>query len=184
MKLGTMAVSRFSGFPKDVFAFLAELAVNNEREWFNEHKDRYEGSVRGPALEFIRAIAPKLGKFSSHFVASDAKVGGSLMRIHRDTRFSKEKTPYKTNVGIQFRHEAGKDVHAPGVYVHLDPDQCFLGVGLWQPEPDALTGIRAAIAGDPAAWKRASAGPKFRTSFELRGEMLKRPPRGFDPEHP
>lgn len=174
---------RFGGFHPRLFRFLAELEFNNEREWFAENRDRYERDVRGPAFAFIRAMGPKLTKISPHLVAADKKVGGSLMRVHRDIRFSKDKQPYKTNVGIQFRHSAGKDVHAPGLYVHLAVEGCFLGAGLWRPERESLAGIRRGIAEDPEAWKRLWKR-KGLAQWSLGGEALKRAPRGFDPGHP
>ena len=121
-------------FTPETFRFLTELALNNSRTWFEANKARYEALVREPALAFIRGAGPHLRKISRHLVASDRKIGGSLMRVHRDVRFSRDKSPYKTNVGIQFRHEVGKDVHAPGLYVHIAPDECFLGAGVWHPE--------------------------------------------------
>lgn len=180
----TTVAKGFPGFPSDLFQLLAELALNNEREWFEPRKQRYEDSVRAPALAFIRAMATRLPQISPHFQAIDKKVGGSLMRLHRDVRFSGDKSPYKTNVGIHFRHAVGKDVHAPGLYVHLEPGECFLGVGLWHPEPEALANIRARIVAEPDAWQRARDGKGFRAVFQLQGESLKRPPRGVDPSHP
>ncbi|MEX1368648.1 MAG: DUF2461 domain-containing protein [Nannocystaceae bacterium] len=176
--------SSFPGFPPDLFQFLAELGLNNEREWFEPRKARYEESVREPALAFIRAMAPRITALSPHFQAIDKKVGGSLMRPYRDVRFSKDKTPYKTNVGIQFRHASGKDVHAPGLYLHLEPGSCFVGGGLWHPDAEPLASIRRRIADEPDAWLRVRDEPSFRRAFELSGESLKRPPRGFDAEHP
>lgn len=173
----------FSGFHPRLFKFLAELEINNDREWFAENRGRYEEDVREPALAFIRAMAAPLAKISPHLVAVDKKVGGSLMRVHRDVRFSKDKSPYKTNVGIQFRHNAGKDVHAPGLYVHIALDDCFLGAGLWRPERDALAGIRKAVAESPDGWTKIWRR-KGLASWSLGGETLQRPPRGFDPEHP
>ena len=173
-----------SPFGPGLMKFLKELAANNRRDWFEQHKDRYEAEVREPALAFIRAFAPRLERISPYFVASDKKVGGSLMRIHRDVRFSKDKSPYKTNVGIQFRHESGKDVHAPGFYLHIEPSGCFLGAGMWHPEAQALRGVREAIAADPAGWKKVRDGKAFRSRWDLAGDSLKRPPKGFDPEHP
>jgi len=170
-------------FGPGLMKFLKELAANNRREWFDAHKDRYEAEVREPALALIRDFAPRLERISPYFVASDKKVGGSLMRIHRDVRFSKDKSPYKTNVGIQFRHESGKDVHAPGYYLHIEPSGCFLGAGMWHPESGALRAVREAIAADPAAWKKVRDGKAFRTRWDLAGDSLKRPPKGFDPEH-
>jgi uncharacterized protein (TIGR02453 family) len=174
----------FRGFPADAFQFLAELALNNEREWFEANKDRYEQSVREPALAFIRAMRPKLAKIAPHFLCVDKKAGGSLMRIHRDVRFSKDKSPYKTNVGIHFRHESEDDVHAPGFYVHVAPDGCFVGIGMWGPEPPALAKIRARIDAEPKVWKKAIGNKKFAEAFTRGGESLKRPPKGFAEDHP
>ena len=183
-KSKTSSRSKGSPFSPEIFGFLVELGLNNEREWFNANKQRYEDAVREPALEFIRQMGPHLAKVSKHFTALDKKVGGSLMRVHRDVRFSKNKDPYKTNVGIQFRHEAGKDVHAPGFYLHIEPGEIFIGIGMWHPEASALKAVREAIVDSPAKWKRARDDAKFKKHFELRGESLKRPPRGFDAEHP
>ncbi|MEM7543409.1 MAG: DUF2461 domain-containing protein [Pseudomonadota bacterium] len=173
----------FEGFPKDCIPYLKKLAKNNNRKWFNDHKDDYENKVREPALAFIEAMGPEIHKISPYFKAVPKKVGGSLMRVYRDTRFSKDKTPYKTNIGIQFRHEAGKDVHAPGFYVHIEPGGCFIGAGIWHPESKVLRQIRDFIADNPSSWKKATRGAGFKRKWELRGDSLIRPPKGFDPEH-
>ena len=117
----------FQGFPKDFFTFFEDLNVNNNRDWFNENKNRYFDSVVNPISAFIVGMAPRLKKISPHYVADPKPHGGSMFRIYRDTRFSKDKTPYKTHAGVQFRHEAGKDAHAPGFYVHLATEGLFLG---------------------------------------------------------
>ena len=174
----------FPGFDPSIFQFLEELADNNNRPWFQTNKWRYEGEVLEPSLAFIRAFEPRLKKISPYFVASDRRVGGSLMRVYRDTRFGKDKTPYKTNVGIQFRHEFGKDVHAPGFYVHIAPGECFLALGVWRPDPATLALVRQALVDHPDRWKRARNERKFRTRFHLDGDSLKTPPRGFPPDHP
>lgn len=171
-------------FEIPLFQFLEELSVNNNRPWFQENKARYERDVLEPSLAFIRAFAPRLKKISPFFTAEDRRVGGSLMRVYRDTRFSKDKTPYKTNVGIQFRHEMARDVHAPGFYVHIAPGECFLAVGAWQPDSGSLKSIREAIVEHPEAWRRALRGKRFRETFELAGESLKRPPVDFPADHP
>lgn len=171
-------------FTPRLFAFLRDLADNNDREWFKAHQDEYEEHVREPALEFINDFAAPLRKISSHFVIDSRKVGGSLFRIQRDTRFSKDKTPYKLNTGMQFRHRAGKDVHAPGFYVHLQPGDCYMGVGLWRPETEAAYAIRQHIDENQGVWKRASRGKRFTEVFAIGGDTLKRPPRGFDEDHP
>ena len=169
---------------KKFFQFFVELRAHNDREWFAENKERYETEVREPLIAFISAFAPRLAKISEHFVADPRPVGGSMFRIHRDVRFSKDKSPYKTHAALQFRHAAGKDVHAPGFYLHLEPDNVFMGAGLWRPDRDALAAIRTLIAEDPGRWKKAVGGKAFKEGFELHGESLKRPPKGVDSEHP
>ena len=174
----------FTGFPAGTLAFLRQLEANNDREWFNTNKARYESLVREPALDFITAMAPRLAKISEHFVADPRKMGGSLMRVYRDTRFTRDKAPYKTNIGIQFRHELGRDVHAPGYYVHIENERCFLGAGAWHPDVSALAAIRQRIAEKPGDWRKAVGGKGFKATFQLGGQALKRPPRGFDADHP
>ena len=119
-------MSGFSGFGADTRRFLAELEGNNNRDWFQANKHRYDEFVLEPSLEFIAAMGPLLEEISPHFLAIPKRVGGSLMRVYRDTRFGHDKRPYKTNIGIQFRHEMGKDVHAPGYYLHIETASCFL----------------------------------------------------------
>lgn len=182
--MGKKAPKEFGGFSRDTIAFLTELASNNNRDWFQANKPRYEEAVREPALAFIDAMAPGLERISPHFVASSRRSGGSLMRIYRDMRFSPNKSPYKTNIGIQFRHALGKDVHAPGFYVNIEPGSCFFGAGIWRPDSEALGAIRKRIAESPAVWKRARDAKTFAARFTLRGEQLKRMPRGYDAEHP
>lgn len=172
----------FRAFEPTLFQFLEELVDHNNRPWFQEHKARYEREVLEPSLAFIRAFQPRLKKISSAFLASDRRLGGSLMRIYRDTRFAKDSSPYKTNVGIQFRHEFGRDIHAPGFYVHIAPQECFLAVGVWRPDSLSLGKIRQAIVERPDHWRRAR-GKKFLQCFELEGGSLKRPPRDFPADH-
>lgn len=171
-------------FTPQSFTFLTRLANNNSRDWFKSHQDEYEAQVREPALRLIRAMAPHLAKISPNFRADDRKVGGSLFRIQRDTRFSKDPTPYKTHIGIRFRHERAKDVHTPLFYLHLEPGNHFVGAGLWHPEPKVARQIREFIVANPNGWKQATQSRAFRKGFELGGDSLARPPRGFDPEHP
>ncbi len=167
-----------------LFDFLRDLEANNERSWFEANKERYNAEVRDPMLDFIGAFAGPLRGISPHFVADPRPNGGSLFRIYRDTRFSRDKTPCKTNVGAHFRHAAGKNAHAPGFYLHLEPESCFAGCGIWRPDRDALGRIRDAIAERPDEWTRIMRATAFRGTFELMGESLERPPRGYDPEHP
>lgn len=166
-----------------LFKFLSELARNNDREWFEENKDRFEGDLREPLLGFIEDFSEHLEKLSPHFEANPRKVGGSLFRIFRDVRFSKDKTPYKTNAGVHFRHELAKDAHTPGYYLHLDPKESFIGVGIWHPDTATAKRIREAILDKPEAWKKAT-GSGFRRTFTLEGESLKRPPAGVAADDP
>jgi len=145
----------FEGFPKDSIKFFKDLEKNNNRDWFAENKSRYEEVVLNPALELVTEMAEPLKKVSPHFVAVPKRSGGSLMRIYRDTRFSKDKTPYKTNLGVHFRHEDGKDVHAPGFYFHIDAHEIFVGAGMWRPDSKTLGMIRTLIDDDPKYWKRS-----------------------------
>lgn len=173
-----------SHFSSSTFTFLRDLAANNDREWFAANKSRYERHVKEPALHFIVDFASHLARISPHFRADPRGNGGSFFRIYRDTRFSKDKSPYKTHAGIQFRHEARGDVHAPGFYLHLEPRGNFVGVGIWHPDSATLGAIRDAIVDDPAGWKRTVGAKPFRESFELGGDSLVRPPRGYDRDHP
>jgi uncharacterized protein (TIGR02453 family) len=171
-------------FKRNMFDFLRDLAKNNNREWFQDNKSRYEEEVKGPALEFIQAFSIRLKALSPHFRADPRASGGSLFRIYRDIRFSKDKSPYKTYTGIQFRHDRGKDAHAPGFYLHLEPGECFAGLGIWHPDGKTLRKIRDGLVEDGEGWKKAISGKAFRGRLVLSGDSLIRPPKGFDPEHP
>ena len=170
-------------FTQASFDFLTKLNKNNNRDWFNRHKQVYEDTVRTPALDFIAAMSDELAAISPHFLATPRKVGGSLMRVYRDVRFGHDKRPFKTNVGIQFRHFMGKDVHAPGFYVHLEPKDCFVGVGIWHPDAPALSRIRAFIADNPRTWVKVSRGKSFARKFEQAGDSLTNAPRGYAKDH-
>lgn len=173
----------FPGFPKDFFKFFKDLMANNNRAWFNDNKARYHDSVVNPVSEFIVCMAPRLWKISRHYTADPRPHGGSMFRIYRDTRFSKDKTPYKTHAGVQFRHEAGKDAHAPGFYVHLAGDGLFFGGGVWNPAGPQLNRIRDYIADNARSWARIVNARKVKEVGGIKGDSLKRPPRGFDAQH-
>ena len=163
-------------FDKDTFAFLKELAANNDRDWFAENKARYEESVKEPFLQFIDDVGPELRKVSKAIVADSRPNGGSMFRIYRDVRFSKDKSPYKPYATAHF--SMGKGVHGPGYYLHLQPGECFLAGGMWMPEPPILQSIRERISAKPAEWKKAKG------KLDHPEDTLKRPPRGFDADDP
>ena len=175
----------FPGFPKESSLFFKKLAKNNNREWFNAHKEDYEQHVVGPMMEFIVAMGWRLTKLSPHFIADTRRQGGSMFRIYRDVRFAKDKKPYKEHMACQFRHEAGKDAHAPGFYLHIAPHEVFVGAGMWRPANPVLAQVRDRIIERPQEWKKVIQYKPFKALCgELGGESLKRPPRGYEAEHP
>jgi uncharacterized protein (TIGR02453 family) len=177
-------VAEEPSFGPELFSFLADLRANNDREWFAANKGRYERDLLEPSLAFIEDFAPLLEQISPHFRADARPSGGSLFRIYRDTRFSKDKSPYKTNLGIHFRHERAKDAHAPGYYLHIGPGEVFAGGGIWHPGTQGATRIREAIVADPERWRRATRTGSFAKQLELGGDSLKRVPPWADAEHP
>ncbi|HJT97627.1 MAG TPA: DUF2461 domain-containing protein [Rhodanobacteraceae bacterium] len=170
-------------FSAATFKFQRDLAKNNNRAWFAANRQRYEDVLRQPFLRLIGDMQAPLAKISAHYRADPRAQGGSLFRIHRDTRFRSDKTPYKTWAGARFAHERRREVEAPSFYLHIEPQDSFAGGGLWHPEPPTLKKIRAFLADNPAAWKKAVRAKAFRERFEFWGESLSRPPRGFDPAH-
>lgn len=171
-------------FTPKLFAFLRDLAENNDRDWFRAHQDDYEEQVRQPSLAFIADVADPLQQVSPYFVADPAKTGGSLYRIQRDARFAGGRPPYRVNTGMQFRHVRAKDVAAPTFFVSLQPGHCFMGAGIWRPETRLAYEIRAAIADDPAAWRQAVGSKRFAAVYTLVGDSLIRAPKGYADDHP
>jgi len=168
----------------ELFEFFRELKNNNNREWFQANKKRYEADVREPLLQFISDFGLRLPEISPYYVADTRRNGGSLFRLNRDIRFSNDKSPYKTAAGIQFRHESGKDVHAPGFYLHLEPGGVYGGLGIWHPDTPTLNKIRDAIVENPDHWQQIVSDKTFSSTYELSGESLKRAPKGYEPNHP
>jgi len=167
-------------FGPSFFGFLRDLAAHNDRGWFTAHKPDYEAAVQDPALRFITEMGSKLAALSPHLVADARPFGGSLSRIYRDTRFSRDKSPYKTHVGIHFSHDGGgtKGEHLPGFFVHLAPGESAVYAGIWRPEPPMADRIRTAIAAPRSSWAKVrSAG------IAMDGESYARVPSGFDPDH-
>ncbi|HET9986131.1 MAG TPA: DUF2461 domain-containing protein [Longimicrobiales bacterium] len=167
-------------FGPGLFEFLAELKENNDRAWFEANKRRYAEAVQEPMLRFIGDLGGALERIAPEFVANPRRVGGSMFRIHRDTRFSKDKSPYKTAAAAHFRHSAApKGVSAPGFYLHLEPGSCFGGGGIYHPDPGSLRRVRDRIAAEPEEWREVR-----RMKLPIQGEALKRAPAGYDPAHP
>ena len=165
-------------FSPQLFRFLEQLRRNNRRSWFLKHRPEFEEFLRQPSLRFISDLGLRLREVSPWLVADPKPNGGSLFRIYRDIRFSKDKSPYKTHLGMNFWHaSASETVHAPGLYLHLEPAECFLAGGVWHPDPRSLARIRDAIAWRPDEWKGARRG------LRLGGDSLTRPPRGYPANH-
>ena len=179
-----MTDTEFTRFEPTLLKFLEELTEKNNRDWFQANKKRYESEVVEPVFAFIRAMRPRLHRVSPYLQAIDKKVGGSMFRIYRDIRFSKDKTPYKDHVGIAFPHSMGRDRSAPGCYVSLAPREVYFGVGIWHPPTAPLNQIRARVDRRPEQWLRARDDAGFRKLFKMEGDSLKRPPRGYAAGHP
>jgi uncharacterized protein (TIGR02453 family) len=188
----------FAGFTPKAFTFLRGLARHNEKEWFEAHRPQYEGDLRQPMVALVDEMDARFGAFMPEMVGDRRR---SVFRIHRDVRFSKDKRPYKTNGACWFFHRdvvrarqgeragetAGATVHGgAGFYFQLAPGDCWVGGGLWMPPRPALNLVREAIAEDHRGFERIVRAPAFVERFgELDAEaVLKRTPRGFDPEHP
>lgn len=170
--------SRRAHFSPELFTFLRDLSENNEREWFAENKKRYEAAARDPLLSFIADLGGPLRSVSPHLTADPRPTGGSMFRIYRDIRFSKDKSPYKTHLAARFPHSASKTSCAPGFYLSLQAGGAYAAGGLWRPDPKSLAAIRQAIVDEPRKWQAV------RKKVKVEGDRLKRPPRGFDADHP
>ena len=186
----TILDTGFSGFPTAAFTFLKGLAENNNREWFEARRDTYEQSLREPMKALIEEMDARLATFAPEITGT---VKGSMFRIHRDIRFSKNKSPYKTNAACWFFHRdskgnVGQDaVHGgAGMYFHIEPRACFAGGGVWMPPSPVLKRVRASLdVGHEEFASIVTAKPFRKILGELSTEaLLKRMPRGFDPEHP
>ena len=170
-------------FSTKSLALMREFARNNNREWFAANKTRFEETLRDPFLRLIGDLAAPLAKISPHFRADARAQGGSMFRIYRDARFSKAKTPYKTWLGARLYHERSRQMPAPTFYMHIQPGNSFVGGGLWHPEPPTLRRVRDFLVDNPAAWKKAVHNKRFASAFEIGGDVLTRPPRGYDANH-
>jgi len=168
----------FAGFSREALRFLANLAANNERAWFQPRKAEYERLLKHPLEELCVALGERFEARGIPLVADPAR---SPFRIYRDTRFSKDKSPYKTHVAASFPWVGG----GPGGYFSLGPGEIHLGGGMWHPEPSLLASWRAAVAERPAVVQAALGDPDFvRTFGVVYGERLKRVPVGFPSDHP
>jgi uncharacterized protein (TIGR02453 family) len=172
-------------FTDETFAFLFDLDVFNSRGWMDANRERYEQHVKRPLFDFCDDLADPLHEHVSRYLVSIGAIrGGSVFQIHRDTRFSRDKTPYKTAATAWFAHANGEQTSfaLPGLYLHLEPGNCFMAAGIYRPPTPTLTVVRNRIVATPGAWTRARNAVED-AGFELMGEQLKTAPRGFDRDH-
>jgi len=182
-----MAPGSFTAFPPSTAAFYRDLEQNNDRAWFEDHKERFIREVRDPSLAFIEAMGPRLAALAPA-VQFDTRTNGagSLMRIYRDTRFSKDKTPYKTNLGIIFWEGPGKKMECPGFYFHLEAGSIGFYGGLYRFTDAQIDTYRAALVNDRLGAELDDVLNELRAlgPYRVGGSHLKTVPRGFDPDHP
>jgi uncharacterized protein (TIGR02453 family) len=172
----------FNGFTQGSLDFLKSLVENNNRDWFLEHKKVYEAELLEPAKQFVESIAAGLFEISSDLRA-EPRVNGSISRINRDTRFSKDKTPYKGHMGFHFAQGSGKD--RPGYFLRFTPDNLGLGAGIYSFDKDLLSKYREAVASDNRGQALAATVDEVKEAgHHVGGERFKRVPRGYNPNHP
>ena len=177
-------MATFQGFSPQLIEFFAGLEKNNTKAWFEDHRSIYETHVKQAMLDFVAAIGERLSEVSPEFVA-DPRINGSVYRIYRDVRFSKNKLPYKTHTAAVFFHRYGKKHEYPGFYFQISHRGIYWGAGHFKIDSEQLTRIRAFLARNPGMWQAITADPVFLERFgEVYGERLTRPPKGFDTDHP
>ncbi|MDX1984289.1 MAG: DUF2461 domain-containing protein [Bryobacteraceae bacterium] len=172
----------FSGFPKQGFAFLKELAKNNNRDWFQPRKDTFEDTVKAPMEALVEAMNAQLVKFAPSYVTDPNK---AIYRIYRDTRFSKDKTPYKTHIAASFFRSAAEKHTHPGYYFSVSPERIEVAGGLYLPGPDQLRAVREHLLEHHTELRKLLANPTLKKLMGgLSGDPLTRPPKGFPAAHP
>jgi uncharacterized protein (TIGR02453 family) len=187
---GVPTTTEFRGFGPGALKFLRGLTRHNDRDWFERHRAVYETEVRGPLRALVEEMDVRLARIAPELTGDPRR---SIFRIHRDVRFSKDKSPYKTNAACQFYHHdagrgAGQDAEGAGagLYFQIADGECFVAGGMWMPARPALEKIREAVAEDPEALDRIVGAPAFRRRFGALSEeaMLSRLPRGYAEGHP
>jgi len=174
--------SVFPGFPGEMIQFLRGLKRNNRRDWFQPRKHLYEQHVKDPMLQLVDALNAELAKFAPDFVTDPKK---ALFRIYRDTRFSTDKTPYKTHVAAWFSRRGSEGLGTGGYYFHVSVDQIEIAGGIYHPAPETMLKVRTHIVSTHEELRRILANKKSRTLFgDLQGSELSRAPKGFNPDDP
>ena len=164
---------------KSTFSFLKNLKKNNDHGWFSENKEKY-ATAQQNVLEFVEELLAEMSKFDENFAKMDPKK--TLFRIYRDTRFSKDKSPYKTNFGASINGIGKKDGGA-GYYLHISPGECFTAAGVYRCDPKKLKELRREISVNADEFKSIIQDRDFR-NFEFNNEKLSRVPQGFEKDDP
>ncbi len=177
--------NKFGGFPEEAFNFLRDLELNNNREWFESNRSVYEDRVLRPAQEFVVGMGERLKSISPR-VSAIPLIDKSIFRIYRDTRFSNDKTPYKTHIGLLFWEGPRKKLENPNYYVQLNKSSIFVGAGEYIFPPDLLRSYRDSVVHPRrgAELKRILDGIAPNPSYKIGGRHYKKVPRGYDPGHP
>ena len=176
--------SEFLGFPAGTQLFLAGISANNDRDWFNAHRADYEAFYVAPALAFIAAIGPRLVAEVAPEVQFEARINGSLFRINRDIRFSRDKTPYKDHLDMWFWQGSRKGWDSPGFFFRMLPGRLIVGAGMHRFGPQQLRAFRKAVIEEKAGSELAALRARLDQLGYESGERSKSLPRGFDPNHP
>ena len=192
-----VAAPTFTGFRPEAIQFLVDLSENNDRAWFQPRKGEYEQLLKEPLEALISMLAER---FAARGIPLRADPSKSPFRIYRDVRFSKDKSPYKTNLGASFPwvgeaptgadNDAGArshtgNVHSGGGYFHLSPGEIYVGGGIWHPEKPWLDAFRRRVVDEPGRVRKLVEQPGFKATFgSLGGDSLVRVPTGFPPDHP
>jgi uncharacterized protein (TIGR02453 family) len=172
----------FAGFPEEMVRFFRSLKRNNRREWFQPRKHLFEQHVKTPMLELVGAINAELAKFAPEYVTEPKS---AIFRIYRDTRFSADKTPYKTHIAASFSRRGGERLGAGGFYFSVSHDAIEVASGIWHPDRDVTLAVRNHIAETHEELRLILADKKRRKlAGSLAGDALTRSPKGFDPQHP
>jgi uncharacterized protein (TIGR02453 family) len=172
----------FPGFPKEMTTFFRSLKRNNKREWFQPRKHLFEQHVKAPMIELVTALNSDFAKFAPEFVSDPKK---AIFRIYRDTRFSSDKTPYKTHIAASFARRGGERLAAGGFYFSVSHDQIEVAGGIYHPAPETMLVVRNHIAEHHQDLRGLLADRRVRRLLgDLQGDALTRAPKGFDPAHP
>jgi uncharacterized protein (TIGR02453 family) len=180
-----MAEPAFAGFPRGTFAFLKELAANNNKPWFDAHRDDYQAFYVAPAAAFVSALGPRLKKIAPG-IQFEPRVNGSIFRINRDVRFAKDKSPYQTKLDLWFWHGDRRGWDAPGFFLRIAPDAVGMGAGMHGLAGPQLARFREAVVDDRSgkALVKAIAAVRAAGRYEVRGATRKAVPRGLPADSP